>query len=100
MDAWNPYYAFFARSQGRSPEAQQAEDRRDQPEGNALPFILWISQERRRFQRAHPEAWDKSGDRIADHDAWARWLEDASTSHEAQLLASPAPQQTLFGVQP
>ena len=76
MSDWNPNYVAYATVQGRTPEAQLAHDRQGHEAGNALPFVLWISAQRRAFAQAHPEHWDAGGQAIRDLKAWGAWLQE------------------------
>lgn len=77
-DDWNPRYVAFARANKRTPDEQVVFDRKAYPGGSMTGFILWISERRREFFEAHPEAFLSSakGDShaIADTAAWDRWL--------------------------
>ncbi|HUV03988.1 MAG TPA: hypothetical protein VMX94_02650 [Armatimonadota bacterium] len=70
---WNPHYLAYCRAHGHTPEEQRDLDREAFPGGINCGFMLWMSEQRRLFNEAHPEAfYDRHI--IADHDAWSAWL--------------------------
>ena len=75
-ERWNRYFEIFAATRGRTAAAQDAIDRA-KPTGKKVEFMLWIGEQKRAFRDAHPEAFLSNRDTIADHTAWAAWLEGA-----------------------
>lgn len=73
QDGWNPYFAAYASAKGRSCEEQIKRDRKRYPAAPALPFLMWMSDVRIAFGRAHPEALGKHG-MITDLDLFARFV--------------------------
>lgn len=71
---WNPRYVAFARSQGRTPDAQREHDREEWSGAAAMPFMLWIRKQWREF---FAERGEKVPEGIvpAQHEAFNRWLE-------------------------
>lgn len=78
MNDWNPRYVAFAATHGRTPEAQLDADRVEWPGGVMAGFIIWISQRKEAFAKAHPEAmWNRHT--IADQDAFTTYLTQETT---------------------
>ena len=71
---WNPRYVAFARSQGRTAEAQREHDREEWPGAAAVPFMLWIREQWRAF---FAERGEKKPDSLwpHHHEAFDKWLD-------------------------
>jgi hypothetical protein len=54
-----------------------AQDELDWPGGVMCGFTLWISQQKQRFLKAHPECFIDNW-AIHDHNAWTTWLQEAA----------------------
>ena len=82
----NPRYLNFCRVHGRTPDEQCAYDSERWKGGSMVGFILWMSQQKRAFHRAHPEAFydPRSSWAIVDYAAWDRWLDQTTDVLEGE----------------
>lgn len=65
-------YMQYARAQGRTPEDQIAQDRKDWPGGIMYGYTLWNTSRIREFSAHHPEAMFLG--RLMDHSRYDAWL--------------------------
>lgn len=79
-EGWNPFYASFARKHGRECADQLRHDRKRYPSVPALPFLMWMSDVRILFGRAHPEALGKRG-MIADMELFAQFVDQQAAAN-------------------
>jgi hypothetical protein len=73
---WNPYYVAYASAHGESPEKMLDADSIKYEGGCMTGFILWISEQCKKFKKEHPEAMVDNYT-IGDRDAWGRFLNEA-----------------------
>ena len=78
----NSRYANYARANGRSPEAQLDQDRKDWPGGTMVGFVVWNNRRLKEFSREHPNAF--TCDALVDHAAYDAWL-TAWVDHKLSL---------------
>jgi hypothetical protein len=73
---YQPRFVAYAKAHGRTPNAQIKHDTGKYPGGKMCGFILWISEQRQKFKRQHPDCF--LSDVICDQDRWTRFLIDAA----------------------
>lgn len=77
---WNPYYLAYCHAQGTpDPVAMGKKDEKEFPGGPNCGFILWMSEQKMEFRKAHPEAFfiNSNGhvtSQLGDYDAWGKWV--------------------------
>ena len=70
---FNPRWEAYARAHGNSVDEQKADDAKNWPGGVACGFILWMSEQKQAFFKAHPEAFiDRHS--ICDFEKWDEFL--------------------------
>lgn len=78
----NPRYLAYCSAHGMTPEAMAEHDEVRWPGGRMAGFILWMSEQSRKFFKAHPEAFSKGWNgvpdpyQLSDHSAWDTWLQN------------------------
>lgn len=73
----NPNYLAYCKAHGKTPEEMIASDEKEYPGGKMCGFIIWISQQERRYKTKHPENF--IGDFIHNRDLWTTFLTNEGT---------------------
>ena len=75
MSNWtNPRYVAYAQAHGHTPDEQMTSDEKAWPGGVMCGFMIWMSQQKELFYKAHAECFLDHWT-ISDQKAWTTWLQ-------------------------